>query len=82
MKQSTKEFLVEVSNKCYSEITVYKYSKTALQASDRYKEGRITALNYIQDLIYYYLQEENQIKDKFINAIKTQQLGVCRTPII
>ena len=72
MKSTSKEFLEEISKNCSNQITFYTFNKTTLQISDKYRDGRLTALKYIGELIFYYLQEEKSIKQKFREQILTQ----------
>ena len=78
MKLTSKEVLEEISNHCYSEITVYRFNTTVLKVSDKYREGRLTALEYIGELTYYYLQEEKKIQIQFKEQIiKQMKLNSC-----
>ncbi len=72
MKPTSKELLEEVSNHCSTQITHYTFNKTTLQVRDKYREGRLTALKYVGELIFYYLQEEKSIKHKFKEQILKQ----------
>ena len=47
--------LEEISQKCYADTTVFKYSKDNA-ISSKYKKGRIDALNWINDIIYHFIQ--------------------------
>lgn len=42
--------------------------------SDKYREGRLTALKYIGELTFHYLQEEQSIKHKFREHILQQMM--------
>ena len=78
MKPTSKEILEEISTHCYSEITVYRFNTTVLKVSDKYREGRLTALEYIGELTYYYLQEEKKIQIQFKEQIiKQMKLNSC-----
>ena len=78
MKPTSKELLEEISKHCYSEITFYNFNTTVLQVSDKYREGRLTALEYIGELTYYYLQEEKKIQQQFHEQIlKQMRLHSC-----
>ena len=74
MKPTSKELLEEVSKHCSNQLTLYKFNTTTLQISDKYREGRLTALEYIGELTYYYLQEEKKIQKDFREQI-IQQLN-------
>ena len=78
MKPTSKELLEEVSKHCSNEITYYTFNKTTLQVSNKYREGRLTALKYIGELTFYYLQEEKSLKQKFREQIlKQMQQNSC-----
>ena len=72
MKPTSKKFLEVVSKHCSNQTTLYTFNKNTLQVSDKYREGRLTALNYIADLTFYYFQEEKSIKQKFKEQILDQ----------
>ena len=78
MKPTSKELLEEASKHCANQITHYTFNKNTLQVSDKYREGRLGALKYIGNLIFYYLQEEKNIKYKFREQIlKQMQQNSC-----
>ncbi len=78
MKPTSKELLEEVSKHCFDQITYYKFNTTVLQVSDKYREGRLTALEYIGELTYYYLQEEKKLQQQFHEQIlKQMKLHSC-----
>ncbi len=72
MKSKSKELLESVSKHCYNELTLYKFNNTTLHVSDKYREGRVTALEYLIELTYYYLQEEKKIGEEFKQQISKQ----------
>lgn len=72
MKPTSKELLEAVSKHCYNELTLYKFNTTTLDVSDKYREGRLTALEYLTELTYYYLQEEKKIGEEFKQQISKQ----------
>ena len=69
---SSKLFLEEISRYCYSQLTLCRFNKASLTIDEKYREGRITALNYISDLAFYFIQEEKQLKEHFLEALKKQ----------
>ena len=78
MKPTSKELLEEVSKRCANQIIFYKFNTTILKVSDKYREGRLTALEYISELTYYYLQEEKKIHQQFKKQIlKQMELNSC-----
>ncbi len=72
MKKTSKEILEIISKHCHNELTYYRFNKSTLQVSDKYREGRLTALKYIGELVYYYLQEEKKIQEAFNAQIHKQ----------
>ena len=72
MKPTSKELLEEVSKHCSNQLILYKFNTTTLQVSKKYREGRLTALEYIGELTYYYLQEEKKIQQHFHEQILMQ----------
>lgn len=72
MKQTSKELLEAVSKHCYNELTLYRFNDTTLDVSDKYREGRLTALEYLTELTYYYLQEEKKIEEEFKKQVSKQ----------
>ena len=72
MKPTSKELLDEVSKNCSTELTLYTFNKTTLHISDKYREGRLTGLNYIGDLTFFFMQEEKQIQQRLKDEILKQ----------
>mgnify|MGYP000343789609 CR=1 FL=1 len=72
MKPTSKELLEAVSKHCYNELTLYKFNNTTLDVSEKYREGRLTALEYLTELTYYYLQEEKKIEEEFKQQVSKQ----------
>ena len=69
---SSKAFLEEVSRYCYSQLTLYRFNRNILDIDEKYREGRITALNYIADLSYYFMQQEKHISESFLAELDSQ----------
>lgn len=72
MKPTSKELLEKVSKHCSNELTLYKFNTTTLKISKKYREGRLTALEYLGDLSYHYIQEEKRIQENFRKQILRQ----------
>ena len=72
LKPSSKLFLEEVSRYCYNELTLYKFNRSTLDIDEKYREGRITALNYIADLTFYFMQQEKHITEEFVCELDKQ----------
>ena len=78
MKPTSKELLEEVSKHCSNQLIYYKFNTTTLKVSKKYREGRLTALEYIGELTYYFLQEEKKIQQQFTEQILKQiELNSC-----
>ena len=72
MKPRPKELLEAVSKHCYNQLTLYRFNTTTLHVSDKYREGRVSALEYLTELSYYYMQEEKSIENQFKEQIVKQ----------
>ncbi|WP_373032529.1 hypothetical protein [Sulfurovum sp.] len=78
MKPTSKEVLEKISKHCSNELTLYKFNTTTLQINDKYREGRLTALEYLGELTYHYLQEEQKIQEQFKEQVTKQlELHSC-----
>ncbi len=78
MKTTSKELLEEVSKHCSNQLTLYKFNTNTLKVNKKYREGRLTALEYLCELTYYYLQEEKKIQEQFNEQIlKQMKLYSC-----
>ena len=71
MEKSIK-ILEEISQKCYSDTTVYQFSKN-IDASDKYRKGRIHASKWVNDIIYYYVQKEKNFINEFKQHLENQK---------
>ena len=72
MKPGSKELLEADSKHCYNQLTLYRFNTTTLHVSDKYREGRVSALEYLTELSYYYMQEEKSIENQFKEQIVKQ----------
>ena len=78
MKPTSKELLEKVSKHCANQLTMYKFNTGTLKISKKYREGRLTALEYLGELSYYYMQEEKQIQQHYREQIlKQMQTYTC-----
>jgi len=62
MKPTTKEILETLSKNCSNQLILYKFNKNTLNISDKYREGRLTGLEYIGNLTFFFMQEEKRIQ--------------------
>ncbi|MFT7879719.1 MAG: hypothetical protein ABXS91_04910 [Sulfurimonas sp.] len=71
MERSSKEMLEKISGLFYARSTHYRYSKHP-KCSEKYRDGRLAAYDYINDLCFYFLQEEKHINERFREQIVAQ----------
>ncbi|BFU79005.1 hypothetical protein ALC152_22200 [Arcobacter sp. 15-2] len=76
MEKSIK-ILEDLSNDCVQEKTRYQFSKM-IQESEKYKKGRIDALTWINDIIYYFMQKEKNFLSEFKQHIQDQKDIIAR----
>ena len=72
MKSISREILENLSRHCHNQITLYRFNTTTLEINDKYREGRLAALNYLSELSLYYIQEEKRLKECFREQILVQ----------
>jgi len=53
-------------------LTLYKFNRSTLEVDEKYREGRITALNYIADLTFYFMQQEKHLVEEFVAELEKQ----------
>ena len=75
MKKSI-TILENISQKCHSDTTVYKFNKDK-SISTKYRKGRIDASNWINDLIYYYIQKEKNFLKEFLKHMEDQKDSIA-----
>ena len=71
MEKSIK-ILEELSSQCTVEKSSYEFSKT-MKLSPKYRKGRVDALNWINDIIYHFIQKEKNFINEFKEHIKDQK---------
>lgn len=72
MKPTSKEFLEKISSSSYAKSTTYKFKTEKLNLSEKYIDGRLAAYDYINNLCFYYLQEEKSIPERFREQVNKQ----------
>ena len=78
MKPTSKELIEAISRHCSNQLVLYKFNTSTLKITDKYREGRLTALDYIGELTFYYLQQEKKIQQEFHDQIlKQMQENSC-----
>ena len=68
----TRQLLSEISEHTYNQITHYKFNRGTLKVDDKYREGRLAALNYVSELTLYYMRLEQEIRKQFRDQIDHQ----------
>ncbi len=71
--KSSKIILEDISNHCFMHMVPYRYSGHLDRGSAKYKSGRITTYEWINNLTYYYLKEEENLKEKLISNLKLKR---------
>ncbi len=72
-EKSSKIILEDISKHCFMNIVPYKHSGHLYRGSAKYKNGRVTAYDWINNLTYYYLKEEENLKEKLISNLKLKK---------
>jgi len=68
----TRDILSDISKHTYTQITHYTFNHGTLKVDDKYREGRLTALNYVSELTLYYMRLEQEIRKQFREQIVYQ----------
>ncbi|SFV56058.1 hypothetical protein MNB_SV-3-161 [hydrothermal vent metagenome] len=68
----TKDILSDISRHTYNQITHYTFNRGTLKVDEKYREGRLTALNYVSELTFYYMNLEKEIHKQFREQINHQ----------
>ncbi|NQY93920.1 MAG: hypothetical protein HRT43_07125 [Campylobacteraceae bacterium] len=71
-KKSTRNILEDISQHCFTYMVPYKYGKQVERGSLKYKKGRITTYEWINNLTYYYIKQEENLKEEFIFYLKSK----------
>jgi len=66
------KILEDISRQCVAKSSSYKFSKT-MDKSSKYRKGRIDALNWINDIIFHFIQKEKNFMIEFIQHINDQK---------
>ncbi len=80
-KKSCRDIFEFISSHCFTYMVPYKYSKLDDRGSLKYKKGRITAYEWINDLSYYYIKKEENLKKEFIFHLesKYREIAILKT---
>lgn len=71
MKKSI-EILEQLSDKLNSHTTFYKFNET-IDASEKYRKGRVDASLWLNDLVFYFVQKEKTFLLEFKDEIQKQK---------
>lgn len=71
MKKSI-DILEKVSDELNRHTVFYKFNKN-IEASDKYKKGRIDASTWLNELVYYYIKKEKNFIAEFKEEINKQK---------
>ena len=66
---------MNISDKCYSHTTIYKFNKD-IDVSEKYRKGRITASQWLNELIYHYINKEKMFLKEFKKHIQQQKADI------
>ncbi len=79
MSDTVKAYIESISKHCYAQMTYYEFNNTTLDVTPpKYREGRLTALKYVSELTWFYLQEEQKLKNDFKQRlIQQMKLHSC-----
>lgn len=69
------DILTKISDQCHSTTTIYKFSKD-LDVSEKYRKGRISASQWLNELIYYYVTKEKMFLKEFKDHIQVQKISI------
>ena len=64
--------LEKISDHLHTQITYYRFNKNVLEVSDKYREGRLAALQYASELSLYYMHLAQSIKEQYRDQILRQ----------
>lgn len=69
--KSNIELIKQISSRCSDQITYYTYNNN-LPLSSKYKKGRITSANWINEICYYFLSKEKNFDKEFLELLKSK----------
>lgn len=64
--------LEKISQSLNTHEVYYKFNKD-LEASEKYRKGRVSAASWLNKLIYYFVQKENGFIEEFKNHIQDKK---------
>lgn len=71
MEKSIK-ILEDISSECLNYTSYYKYNRSII-SSEKYRDGRVDASNWINELVYFYIKKEKNFLKEFIDHISNQK---------
>lgn len=71
-KKSSRDVFEFISSHCYTYMVPYKYNDLENRGSLKYAKGRVTAYEWINELSYYYIKKEENLKKEFIFYLESK----------
>lgn len=77
--KSSKNILEKLSDYIDTQNTYYSFNSNCTQ-SKKYKQARLEAIRYLNELVYYYFQKEKSLLDEFLINLKSQERIIQELP--
>ncbi len=79
MSNSSKEFFEKISRFCYVSKTPY-FFKNGSNEKDKFFKGVFTVYEWVDELCYYYLKQEKNLKSDFLSLLEKKRREIKRLP--
>ncbi len=76
MSKSTKDFFETISSFCYISKTPYSF-KSCSPDDDKYYKGIFTVYDWVDELCYYYLKKEQNLKSDFLSLLEEKRENIA-----
>lgn len=70
--KKTLQILEEISCECNNHTAQFKFNKN-IEATDKYKNGRIVSANWLNELVFYYIKKGDNFLFELKNEIQKQK---------
>lgn len=70
--KNSRPILEKISDQCFSHTRIFKFNED-IDVSQKYRKGRITASQWLNELTYYYIQKESNFLEEFKEHIQSQK---------
>ncbi len=77
MSKSTKDFFETISSFCYISKMPYSF-KSCSPDDDKYYKGIFTVYDWVDELCYYYLKKEQNLKSDFLSLLEEKHQQVYK----